>query len=107
MRQKNETETSFNQLNEITQITQALERSVQTNANANTSEIASQSAPKPKATAHAKNHALKPTKRAFSDRKITTIKDNSQANNKNLRAEPSDETLKQGLKNNQIKGGQQ
>ncbi|MFB1325046.1 hypothetical protein [Helicobacter pylori] len=79
MRQKNETTTSFNQLKELTQIMQALKTSVQTNANADASEIAHKSALTPKARAHAKKGALKPTKRAFSERQITTIKDNSQA----------------------------
>ncbi|GAA6862914.1 hypothetical protein CHC122_14730 [Helicobacter pylori] len=50
MRQKKETATSFNKLKEITQAIQAQ-----------------------------KNSALKPTKRAFSERQRTTIKDNSQA----------------------------
>lgn len=36
--------------------------------------------PKPKGTAQAKESALKPTKRAFSERQKTTIRDNSQAN---------------------------
>ncbi|MFP6034308.1 hypothetical protein ACLF9J_07705 [Helicobacter pylori] len=82
MRQKNETATSFNQLKEITQIMQAQKRNAQTSANANTSEITSQSAPKTKGTARAKNHALKPTKRAFSERQRTTIRDNSPASAK-------------------------
>ncbi|WRA93839.1 hypothetical protein E5L44_07785 [Helicobacter pylori] len=80
MRQKNETETSFNQLKEITQaiqIQQALKSSAKTSDNANTSEITSQSTPKP--TARTKNSALKPTKRAFSERQRITIRDNSQA----------------------------
>ncbi|GAA8430318.1 hypothetical protein HpNP52_20710 [Helicobacter pylori] len=90
MRQENETSTIFNQLNEITQIMQALKkRSGQTSDNANISEIASQSALKPK-TVRTKNHALKPTKRAFSDRQITTIRDNSQASaNKSLETKES------------------
>ncbi len=50
MRQKKETATSFNQLKEITQAIQAQ-----------------------------KNSALKPTKRAFSERQRTTIRGNSQA----------------------------
>ncbi|EPZ92736.1 hypothetical protein [Helicobacter pylori] len=75
MRHKNETATSFNKLKEITQAIQAQKNSAQTSDNANTSEITSQSAPKP--TAHAKKSALKPTKRAFSDRQKTTIRDNS------------------------------
>ncbi|WRF21390.1 hypothetical protein KVC43_00290 [Helicobacter pylori] len=79
MRQRNETETSFNKLREITQAIQAKKNSVQTSDHANTSAITSQSTPKPKGTARAKNSALKPTKRAFSERQRTTIRDNSQA----------------------------
>ncbi|GAA8920575.1 hypothetical protein HpEKA48_12620 [Helicobacter pylori] len=82
MRQRNETATSFNKLREITQAIQAQKNSVQTSDNANTSEITSQSTPKPKGTTHAKKSTLKPTKRAFSDRQITTIRDNSQASAK-------------------------
>ncbi|ANT45414.1 hypothetical protein [Helicobacter phage Pt5303G] len=79
MRQRNETATSFNKLREITQAIQAQKNSAQTSDNANTSEITSQSTPKPnKWTARTKNSALKPTKRAFSERQ-STIKDNSQA----------------------------
>ncbi|WP_139523149.1 hypothetical protein [Helicobacter pylori] len=112
MRQKNETATSFNQLKEITQIMQAQKRSAQTNANANASEITHQSALTLKARARAKKGALNPTKRAFSDRQITTIRDNSQASdqkrlkteqglNSSLRAKQSDEALKQGLTTHQ------
>ncbi|WQZ70779.1 hypothetical protein KVL87_02085 [Helicobacter pylori] len=82
MRQRNETATSFNKLKEITQVIQAIQvqrNSEQTSDNANTSEITSQSTPKPKGTARAKNSALKPTKRAFSERQRITIRDNSQA----------------------------
>ncbi|GAA8086542.1 hypothetical protein HpNP74_22950 [Helicobacter pylori] len=79
MRQRNETATSFNKLKEITQAIQALKNSAQTSDNANTSEITSQSTPKPKGTARTKNSALKPTKRAFSERQKITIRDNSQA----------------------------
>ncbi|WQW64643.1 hypothetical protein KVL31_04905 [Helicobacter pylori] len=79
MRQRNETATSFNELMEITQAIQALKNSVKTSDNANTSEITSQSTPKPKGTARTKNSALKPTKKAFSERQRTTIRDNSQA----------------------------
>ncbi|GAA8388483.1 hypothetical protein KVF05_07805 [Helicobacter pylori] len=79
MRQRNETETSFNKLMEVTQAIQALKNSAQTSDNANTSEITSQSTPKPKGTARTKNSALKPTKRAFSERQRITIRDNSQA----------------------------
>ncbi|MFP6265422.1 hypothetical protein ACLGDY_01495 [Helicobacter pylori] len=79
MRHKNETATSFNQLKEVTLIIQAQKNSVQTSDNANTSEITSQSTPKPNGTARAKKSALKPTKRAFSERQRTTNKNNSQA----------------------------
>ncbi|ANT42689.1 hypothetical protein JT152_05800 [Helicobacter pylori] len=79
MRQRNETATSFNKLREITQAIQAQKNSAQTSNNANTSEITSQSTPKPKGTARTKNSALKPTKRAFSERQRITIRDNSQA----------------------------
>ncbi|GAA8140442.1 hypothetical protein NP0150_12000 [Helicobacter pylori] len=78
MRQKHETATSFNQLKEITQAIQAQKRSAQTSENANISEIASQSTLKPKIRARAKNDALRPTKRAFSERQITAFRDNSQ-----------------------------
>ncbi|MGL2844318.1 hypothetical protein ACQKBC_08010 [Helicobacter pylori] len=79
MKHKNETATSFNKLREITLTIQAQKNSVQTSDNANTSEITSQSTPKPKGTARAKKSALKPTKRAFSERQRTTTKNNSQA----------------------------
>ncbi len=82
MRQKNETATSFTQLKEITQMMQAQKRSAPTSDNAEASEIASQSAPKPKATAHAKKARLNPTKRAFSERQITAFRDNSPASDK-------------------------
>ncbi len=78
MRHKKETGTSFNQLREITQAIQTQKNSSKTSDNANTSEIKSQSTPKPKGTARAKNSALKPIKRAFSERQRTTVKDNSQ-----------------------------
>ncbi|MCQ2630018.1 hypothetical protein E5E05_01255 [Helicobacter pylori] len=79
MRQKHETATSFKEIKEITQAIQAKKASAQTSDNAEASEFASQSTPKPKATAHAKNHALKPTKKAFSERQKTAFRDNSQA----------------------------
>ncbi|RKV61852.1 hypothetical protein [Helicobacter pylori] len=82
MRQRNETAISFNELKEIMLAIQAQINSVQTSDNANTSEITSQSTPKPKGTARAKKSALKPTKRAFSERQRTTIRDNSQASAK-------------------------
>ncbi len=118
MRQKNETATSFKELKEITQIMQAQKRSAQTSANANANEITQESALTPKIEARTKKGVLKPTKKAFSERQITTIRDNSHASeekrlkaeqglNSSLRAKPSDEALKQGLtthQNNQ-KGG--
>lgn len=110
MRQEHETEKSFNQLKEITQILQAQKASAKTSDNANISEIASQSALKPK-TLRTKNHALKPTKRAFSDRQRTTIRDNSQSSaNKSLETKESNhanafkteqEAFKPRLKNTQ------
>ncbi len=128
MRQKNETATSFNQLKKITQAIQAQKTSVQTSANANNSEIESQSTLTPKARAHTKKHALKPAKRAFSERQITAFRDHSQASanlcktktshnanafkteqglNSSLRAKQSDEVLKQRLATHQTnkKGG--
>ncbi|GAA6928074.1 hypothetical protein CHC165_14670 [Helicobacter pylori] len=75
MRQKKETATSFNKLKEITQAIQAQKNSAQTSDNANTSEIASQSTPKYNGASRAKNSALKPTKRAFSERQRTTIRE--------------------------------
>lgn len=75
MRHRNETATSLNKIREITQAIQAQKNSPQTSDNANTSEITSQSAPKPKGTVHAKKSALKPTKRAFSERQRTTIRE--------------------------------
>ncbi|WP_187877967.1 hypothetical protein [Helicobacter pylori] len=88
MRQRNETKTNFNKLREITQAIQAVQaqkNSEQTSDNANTSEITSQSTPKPKGTARTKNSALKPTKRAFSERQRITIRDNSQASAKEIK----------------------
>lgn len=82
MRQKHETATSFNQLRKITQAIQAQKNSTQTSDNANISELTPKQALKPKGSVQAKNSALKPTKRAFSERQIVTIKDNSQANSK-------------------------
>ncbi len=79
MRHKNETATSFNQLKEILLAIQVQKNNVQTSDHANTSEIISQSTPKPKGTERAKKSALNPTKRAFSERQRTTNKNNSQA----------------------------
>ncbi|WQT51209.1 hypothetical protein KVC77_03280 [Helicobacter pylori] len=99
MRQRNETETSFNKLREITQVMQAIQvqkDSEQTSDNANTSEITSQSTPKPKRTAQTKRGVLKPTKRAFSEREKTTLKGKSQESAKE--SQPSQQP-------NQQKGG--
>ncbi len=120
MRQGNETATSFNQLKEITQAIQAQKASQQTRANANASEITQRATLKPKATAHAKKTRLNPTKKAFSEREKTTIRDKAkesankrlkaiqeQGNNANANAFKSDEATQKGLKNNQEnqKGG--
>ncbi|GAA9863123.1 hypothetical protein VN0635_15300 [Helicobacter pylori] len=67
MRQKKETATSFNQLREIMQAIQAQKNSAQTSDNANTSELT------PKGSSQAKNSALNPTKRAFSERQRTRL----------------------------------
>ncbi len=75
MRQKDETTASFNQIREITEAIQAQKNSAQISDNANTSEIASQSTLTPKARARTKNSALKPTKKAFSERQKTTIRE--------------------------------
>ncbi|WQR90021.1 hypothetical protein FNE55_04645 [Helicobacter pylori] len=132
MRQKHETATSFNQLKEITQSIQALKKGAPKNAtnqesertqaitNANASDLTQQSTLKPKTSAQAKKGALKPTKKAFSERQITAFRDNSQAsdnkrlqtnqaNNSNLRAKPSAKAFKPRLKNTQAKekGGEQ
>ncbi|WP_121286843.1 hypothetical protein [Helicobacter pylori] len=77
MRQKNETATSFNQLKEITQIMQAQKRSAQTSENTHASDNTQKLALKPKDSVKAKG-VLNPTKRAFSERQITTIRDKSQ-----------------------------
>ncbi|PUD09724.1 hypothetical protein [Helicobacter pylori] len=83
MRHEHETATSFNQLKEITQIMQVQKRSVQNSANANASEIKYQSTLTPKIEARAKKGALKPTKRAFSERQMIAIRDNSQTSDNN------------------------
>ncbi len=72
MRRKNETATSFNQLKEITQAIQAQKNKAQTSDSANTSELKPKQALKPKGSVQAKQGALKPTKRAFSERQRTT-----------------------------------
>ncbi|MCQ2687421.1 hypothetical protein JT202_07490 [Helicobacter pylori] len=89
MRHRKETSTiMFDRLREITQAIQVQKNSAQTSDNANTSEITSQSTPKPNGTAHAKKSVLKPIKRAFSERQRTTIlRDNSQAIAKDSQSE--------------------
>lgn len=83
MRQEHETTaTSFNQLKEITQIMQAQKTSAQASENANASDLTQEIGSKPKASAQAKKGALKPTKRAFSERQNTAFRDNPQASAK-------------------------
>ncbi|MFB1344293.1 hypothetical protein [Helicobacter pylori] len=118
MRQKNETATSFNQLKEITQAIQAQKASAKMSTNAHASEPTQEQANKPKTRVRAKNHALKPTKRAFSERQNTAFRDKSQASDEkrlktdqglksNLRADQSDGAFKQGLATQQPKRGQE
>ncbi len=78
MRQTNETATSFNQLKEITQSIQAIRAMSETRANTNASERTPKEALKPKESIQAKKGTLKPTKKAFSDRQITTLIDKQQ-----------------------------
>ncbi|MGL2524854.1 hypothetical protein ACOWNZ_06450 [Helicobacter pylori] len=132
MRQEHETATSFNQLKEITQAiilkngTQAnathqeserTQEANNANAKAHTPEPTQKIGLKPKAMLQTKKGRLNPTKKAFSERQKTTIRDSAQtsenafktnqANNSSLRAKQSDKALKQGLvthQNNQ-KGG--
>ncbi|PUD42284.1 hypothetical protein C2R67_06335 [Helicobacter pylori] len=128
MRQKNETATSFNQLKAITQMMQAQKTRAKTSANAHAIEPTQEISLKPLACVKTKKGTLQPTKRAFSERQITTFRDHSQAranssretkashnanafkteqaNNSSLRAEPSAKALKQGLKTQESKGGQ-
>ncbi|AFI00439.1 hypothetical protein HG560_01045 [Helicobacter pylori] len=74
MRQKRETETSFNQLKEITQSIQA-HQALKTNQNANVSELTpKRAAQEPKRRAQG-NCVLKPTKKTFSERQKTTIRE--------------------------------
>ncbi|WQV84412.1 hypothetical protein KVK67_05345 [Helicobacter pylori] len=97
MRQTNETATSFKELAEITQSIQAYQTLTQANQNANTSELTQPRALKPKSSEKAKKGALKPTKKAFSDREKTTIRDKASAN-KSLKTQQAKENI-------QIKGG--
>ncbi|WP_131142538.1 hypothetical protein [Helicobacter pylori] len=79
MRQKNETAASFKELKEITQSIQSYQAIAQTSKNAHASEITHQSALTPKIEARTKKGVLNPTKKAFSERQIITIRDKSQA----------------------------
>ncbi|WQU33669.1 hypothetical protein KVD42_01080 [Helicobacter pylori] len=124
MRQKHETAISFNELKAITQTIQALKKGAPTNAtnqeseNANISDLTQETGLKPKAMLQAKKGTLNPTKKAFSERQKTTIRDNEQAsakkrlqtnqgNNSNLRAKQSNKAFKTGLTTHQSnkKGG--
>ncbi|WQZ93400.1 hypothetical protein KVL67_01075 [Helicobacter pylori] len=80
MRQKNETATSFNQIKEITQIMQVQQKGrTKTSENTHASDNTQKLAQTPKTRVHAKKSALKPTKRAFSERQNTAFRDNSHA----------------------------
>ncbi|WP_187849026.1 hypothetical protein [Helicobacter pylori] len=86
MRQTRATATSFNQIREITQSIQAF----QTKENANISDLTPKQALKPKGRAQAKNGALKPTKKAFSERQKTMLMGVSQESaNANPKDQPS------------------
>lgn len=82
MKHRNETDTSFNKLREITQAIQAQKNSAQISDNANISELTPKQALKPKKRAQAQESVLKPIKKAFSERQKTKLRDNSQASAK-------------------------
>ncbi|RVZ06606.1 hypothetical protein [Helicobacter pylori] len=133
MRHEHETITSFKELKAITQAimlkkgalknatnqeSDRTQTSENANAKAHTQELEQERGLKPKAMLHAKKGRLNPTKKAFSERQITAFRDNSQAselkrlqtnqaNNSNLRAEPSAKAFKPGLEKHQEnqKGG--
>ncbi|MUU66586.1 hypothetical protein [Helicobacter pylori] len=91
--------------------------SAQTSENANISDLTQRTGLKPKAMLQTKKGRLNPTKKAFSERQKTTIRDNAQANananafkpeqdnNFNLREKPSEQAFNQGLATHQEKGG--
>ncbi len=81
MRQTHETATSFNQLKELTQSIQAYKALTQANENANISA---------KESAQTKKAALKPTKRAFSERQKTTLKKQRPSANARLKTKQGD-----------------
>ncbi|AET85155.1 hypothetical protein [Helicobacter phage phiHP33] len=144
MRQEHETAKSFDELKAITQAfmlkkgaqantthqeSEPTQEANNANAKAHTPERTQEKGAKPKSSAQTKKGALKPTKKAFSERQITAFRDSSQdsanssfktkaghnanafkteqANNSNLRAKPSGEALKPGLTTHQSnqKGG--
>ncbi|RKV13301.1 hypothetical protein [Helicobacter pylori] len=106
MRQEHETATSFNQLKEITQIMQVQKACAKTSENAHASEPTQELSLKPKSSVQAKKGRLNPTKKAFSERQKTTIRDNAQANaNANAKAHTQEPTQKTGLTTHQEKGG--
>ncbi|WQV99602.1 hypothetical protein KVK00_01620 [Helicobacter pylori] len=127
MRQEHETEKIFNQLKEITQIMQAQKTPTPKSENANISDLTQKTGLKPKAMLQTKKGRLNPTKKAFSMRQKTTLKKGlqesetlkngtqananafktEQANNSSLRAKPSDQAFKPGLRHTPRKRGQQ
>ncbi|MGL2812525.1 hypothetical protein ACQJ9L_05635 [Helicobacter pylori] len=112
MRQKHETAKSFNELKSITQAIM-LKKRIQTSENANISDLTQKTGLKPKAMLQTKKGTLNPTKKAFSERQKATnaptnalkTPKNEQANNSNLKAEPSNKAFKQSLTSTQEKGG--
>ncbi|MGL2854547.1 hypothetical protein ACQKAU_07650 [Helicobacter pylori] len=111
MRQEHETATSFNQLKAITQAImlknggranathQESERTQEANnanAKAHTPEPTQKTGLKPKTSAQIKKWRLNPTKKAFSERQKTTIRDSAQT---------SEQALNQALATHQEKGG--
>ncbi|WQX63971.1 hypothetical protein KVK56_01085 [Helicobacter pylori] len=127
MLKKSALKNATNQESERTQ--EPTQTRAQTSENANISDLTQKTGSKPKTSAQTKKGRLNPTKKAFSERQITAFRDKAQASakeryktkashnanafkteqglNSSLRAKPSDEALKQGLKNTQEnqKGG--
>ncbi|WQV58956.1 hypothetical protein KVL59_00965 [Helicobacter pylori] len=86
----------------------------QASENANISDLTQKTSLKPKAMLQTKKGRLNPTKKAFSERQKTTIRDNAQASdnqrrkteqglNSNLREKPSEQAFKPGLATHQEK----
>ncbi|MGL2757471.1 hypothetical protein ACQJ8Z_01885 [Helicobacter pylori] len=95
MRHEQETETSFNQLKQLKEITQAIQEvqkgRLKTSENAHESEPTQEISSKPKNNAQTKKGRLNPTKKAFSERQNTAFRDHSQASaKKSLEAQQSD-----------------